>query len=62
MLVLTRRVGEEVLLRLTKDLPEGTEIQVALLESGYGRARIGLDAPEEIRIVRTEIDGAGSER
>ncbi len=50
MLVLTRRDGETILLRL----PNGDEIEITLISGGP--CRIGITAAPEVEIVRTELD------
>jgi carbon storage regulator CsrA len=50
-LVLTRRIGETVVL----ELPSGEQIDVVLLEAKGSRGRIGIDAPPEVHIVREEL-------
>jgi carbon storage regulator len=47
MLVLTRRVGEEIVI-------DGN-IRVIVLESQHGRIRIGIDAPDSVRVDRREV-------
>jgi carbon storage regulator len=47
MLVLTRRAGEKIRI--------GDEIEVTVLRMSGDRVRIGIDAPREIRVLRTEI-------
>ena len=49
MLVLTRRDGETVRLRL----PNGDEIEVTLISGGP--CRLGITAPDTVEIERTEI-------
>ena len=49
MLVLTRRDGETIRLRL----PNGDEIEVTLISGGT--CRIGITAPGDVEIARTEI-------
>lgn len=49
MLVLTRRDGETIRLLL----PNGDEIEVTLISGGP--CRLGITAPAEVEIVRTEI-------
>jgi carbon storage regulator len=51
MLVLTRRLGETLVL----ELPTGEEIQIAVLELKGSQARLGIDAPEEVHVVREEL-------
>ncbi len=54
MLVLTRKVGESVLI--------GGEIEVTLLDIKGDSVRIGVRAPRETRIQRAEIlEAVGSE-
>ena len=50
MLVLSRRDGETILLRL----PNGEEIEVTLISGGP--CKLGISAPAEVEIVRTELD------
>jgi carbon storage regulator len=47
MLVLTRRIGEEVCIDET--------IQVCVLDAGGGRVKLGFVAPREISIQRDDI-------
>jgi len=51
MLVLTRRVGESILIKL----PTGEQITVTVLEVKGNQIRIGTDAPDDISIVREEL-------
>ena len=59
MLVLTRKVDECILV----DVPpssHGTRIKIAYLdqtEQDDTEARIGIEAPRRVRIVREELDG-----
>lgn len=46
MLVLTRKVGETIRI--------GDDIVVTVLEMRRGQVRIGIDAPRQMRIVRTD--------
>ena len=50
MLVITRREGESV----TVISPEGTEIEITLVQDGTA-ARIGIQAPVDYKILRTEL-------
>lgn len=52
MLVLTRNLGQSVTLMT---LPDGRVIKVTLTEVGLGKARIGVDAPRDVNIARTEL-------
>lgn len=49
MLVLTRRMGERV--RIGKD------VWVTVVDSTHDRVRLGIDAPREVPIMRTELIG-----
>lgn len=51
MLVLTRRVGESFTI--------GDDITVTVLESRDRRMRIGIEAPKEIHVERTELKEKG---
>ena len=46
MLVLTRKVGSKILI--------GDNIKITLVSIDGDRARIGIDAPREIRVLREE--------
>ena len=48
MLVLTRKLGEEILI--------GDDIVLKVTAMQGGRVRIGIDAPKHHRIVRSEAD------
>ena len=48
MLVLTRKLGEEII------LPD-QGVTIRLTEVGGDRARIGITAPDHIRILRREL-------
>lgn len=47
MLVLTRRVGERIVI--------GENIEIVILRATNGRARVGVDAPVDVRIRRGEV-------
>ena len=47
MLVLTRKAGEKVVI--------GDGITVTVLEVTGNRIRVGIDAPEDVRILRAEL-------
>lgn len=53
MLVLSRKTGQRI--RIGKD------IFITLVFAKSGRARIGIDAPREIDVVREEIDSSPPE-
>lgn len=47
MLVLTRKVGEEVVI--------GGNIRVRIVQIGGGKVRIGIDAPDDVSVDRQEV-------
>jgi carbon storage regulator len=47
MLVLSRKVGEKILI--------GDQISVTVVRVGQGAVRIGVEAPDDLTIVREEI-------
>ena len=47
MLVLTRRTGEGIMI--------GDEIEVKVLEVSGEKVRVGIEAPREINVYRTEV-------
>jgi carbon storage regulator len=47
VLVLTRKVGERILI--------GDQIAVTIVKLGHGGVRIGVDAPPEMAVVREEL-------
>ncbi len=47
MLILRRKTGESLLI--------GEEIKVTVLDAGDGRARLAIEAPKEISILRSEL-------
>jgi carbon storage regulator len=51
MLILTRRLGETLIL----ELPSGKTIEVSVLEINGSQVRLGTEAPEDIHIVREEL-------
>ena len=50
MLVLTRKVGESILVGETVG-----ETKVTVLEIKGGRIRLGIEAPREVNVVRDEL-------
>ena len=52
MLTLSRKVNETI----TITHPDGTVITLMVVEIRGDNARIGIQAPREVRIVRTEIE------
>ena len=51
MLVLTRKSGDSVQI--------DTVIQVTVISIGKGRVRLGISAPDHIRIMRSELKSCG---
>jgi carbon storage regulator len=51
MLVLTRKVGERIRLKLG----DGTVIWVVIVDIDRGKCRVGVEAPKEIAIFREEL-------
>jgi len=49
MLVLSRKVGEKILV--------GDDIVVTIVRVAQGTVRVGIEAPEDLPIVRDEIKG-----
>ncbi len=56
MLILTRRIGEEIVMTLTQDMPAGSRFTIALLNTHGNQSRIGIDAPRSVTVDRAEID------
>ena len=46
MLVLTRYVGESIWIG---------DIKLTILGNGYGKVKVGIDAPDDVNIVREEL-------
>lgn len=51
MLVLTRKPSQSI----TLVLPSGETITVVVVDSSKHRLSIGIEAPKDVRIVRTEL-------
>ncbi len=47
MLILTRKKGEGIIL--------GDKIELTVLETHDGKVKIGINAPSDVKILRTEI-------
>lgn len=47
MLVLTRKVGESILI--------GDKIEVIVVRVGHDGVRIGIDAPKEVNVIRKDL-------
>jgi carbon storage regulator len=54
MLVLTRRIGEEIVI--------GGDIRIRVLDAKRDRVRLGFTAPDSVHIVRTELLFADEEQ
>lgn len=52
MLILTRRVGEFILI--------GDEIEVVVCAVGFDEVRVGIDAPKHVKVLRGELRDKGS--
>ena len=52
MLVLTVKTGERVIL---KDVEHGTEMSVMLCRADNDKAKIGIEAPREVSILRESL-------
>ena len=53
MLVLTRKLGESI----SCTLPDGNVIVLTLVEVRGDKARIGIEAPKSVQVLRTELSG-----
>lgn len=51
MLVLTRKSGESI----TLTIPAGEPVEIEITSLGEHLAKIGIDAPPAIKILRTEL-------
>ena len=49
MLVLSRKVGQRILI--------GDKIAVTVVRIGQGGVRIGIEAPDELEVIREELKG-----
>ena len=47
MLVLTRKVNEEILI--------GDNIRIKIVDIGQGRIRLGISAPRDVTVLRHEV-------
>ncbi|MEQ9410682.1 MAG: carbon storage regulator [Fuerstiella sp.] len=47
MLILSRKAGEKITI--------GDDITIVVVDCGNGRVRIGIDAPSDVSVCRTEI-------
>lgn len=54
MLVLSRRKSEQIRI--------GSDILIKVIDVKAGQVRIGIDAPDNIPIIRTELEDAISQR
>lgn len=54
MLILTRKLGEEILI--------GDDIRIKILDSTRYSVRIGIEAPEEVIILRSELINLNEEQ
>ena len=51
MLVLSRKVGESIILKL----PNDEQVRICLTEYQGQQTRVGIEAPEAIKIIREEL-------
>ncbi len=47
MLIIRRRTGQSVLV--------GGDVEIEIIEASHGRVKLGIRAPESIRILRKEV-------
>lgn len=56
MLVLSRRLGEKIVINLPAREGRGVEnITIVIMDIDRGKIRIGIDAPRDIPVYRTEL-------
>lgn len=53
MLILRRREGEAILI--------GDEIEIEIVQIGANKVKIGVRAPDDVRVIRKEIQIVGAE-
>ena len=58
MLILTREAGQRIMLTLA----DGRTITVTFCQIRNGKGRIGVDAPDDVLILREELTDDGRER
>ena len=51
MLVLTRRIGEALLI----ETPSGEQIEITILDAQGHRVRLGASAHKDVKIIREEV-------
>ncbi|NIL98768.1 MAG: hypothetical protein GTO53_12620 [Planctomycetales bacterium] len=54
MLVLSRKVGERILI--------GDKIAVTVVRIGQGGVRLGIEAPNDLEVIREELRAEGQSR
>jgi carbon storage regulator len=54
MLVLTRRVGDGIMI--------GADIRLQVVEVHRGRVRLGISAPSEVHVLRSELFAGNEEK
>ena len=52
MLVLSRKAGESV----TLTTPAGEEITITCIKIAHNQTRLGIEAPDDVLILRSELD------
>lgn len=55
MLVLYRKDGERILIGTQDQIDSGKSIVVTCMSSGKGGLKVGVDAPDDILILREEL-------
>lgn len=51
MLVLHRKTNQRILMQL----PSGEQIEITILDHWDGRMRLGIEAPDDVKIYRDEV-------
>jgi carbon storage regulator len=51
MLVITRKTDESIVITV----PSGEEVEITVLEAAKDRARLGIKAAREVKIMRSEL-------
>jgi len=54
MLVLSRKRSERILI--------GDDVAITIVDIRGGKVRVGIDAPEDVRIMRSELSREAAER
>ncbi len=54
MLVLTRKLGQQLVMRIGRE-----EVILGILRISGGRVRVGIDAPSQVAVLRQELVSEG---